>query len=97
MAKLKYKIKVHRGDTEIRVGAEPSEWATESDGAVTWAFTKNNEPEVRVNWSCGGRNWTIDDARTFFKASLKMLDRLEKELKYAKVVAIPNFKRKLKE
>lgn len=86
---LHYVVKREETEKAVRFVAEGSEWSCNVRGEVTLSpeFPKKKfeGPETRyIGWSCTTREWTIEDARTFFQAGLRLLDALEFEVKYQK-------------
>ena len=86
---LAYTIERKEQFGEIRLEAKPNEWATTAHATVVVEpspISSNNEvPRIEhIGWSAGARNWTLEDARTFFRAALEMLDMAEAEFKRAR-------------
>ena len=90
MPSLEYTIQRTENEDEIFLKAQPNEWATTANVTVVLKdhFNPKNRPVPRIaqiGWSAGAREWTVEDARTFFRAALEMLDKAEEELKQALV------------
>lgn len=85
---LEYKIERKESFGEVRLHAKPNEWACDARVTVVlkddWDRNDKTAPRIEhINWSTGARDWTIEDARIFFRAALEMLDVAEAELKSA--------------
>lgn len=79
---LEYRITKERRAHSTLMKAAPSEWASHIDAYVTLPGPLHRgEPEVEINWSCGARKWTTDDARKFFRAGLRLCAAADRELK----------------
>lgn len=84
---LAYEIKRTESFGEIEIEALPNEWATKArvTVVVSNSYGHKSTPRIeRIGWSTGARDWTLEDARVFFRAALEMLDAAEVEFNNAK-------------